>query len=177
MLEPTFLCWGDIHKRYAQQSKQTPDIKDSTAYHISAMSDEILVIASVKTYVDIRNARSGQRIRQVVTEQDIECRAIAFAPDGQHFGVGLENGDILVYEAGLRLDFETRPIRVSSVEHSPVTSIVFSQGSILMGSSTLDNMVRTYRLNNLSDGCFKQYLKPLVQGKRSDPADIADLDL
>jgi WD40 repeat protein len=177
VLEVSFLCWGDINKRYAQQPKQAIDVKSTSAYYRSALSDEILAIASVQTFVDIRNARSGQRIRQLVLEpQGVECRSIAFSPDGQHLAIGLENGDILVYEAGLRLDFATRPLRVT-YNNIPVTSVVFSHNSLFMAACTLDNNARVFLLSNLSDGCLEQFNKPSVHGKRSETADITDIDL
>jgi WD40 repeat protein len=174
--DTTFLCWGDINKRYAHQAKLAIEINSPLAYHRSALSDEILAIASVKSVVDIRNARTGQRIRQLTFEPDVECSAIAFSPDGQSLGIGLENGDLLVYEAGLRLDFASRHIRVPQVDNIGIAAIAFSPDSLLMAATTLDSSVVVYRVSNLSTGYLENFVKPMVYGKRSEPADITDVD-
>jgi WD40 repeat protein len=173
-LEISIVCWGDITQRYAPQPKTAIAQKGPGSYYKSALTDDILAIASFETFIDIRNARSGQRINQLRLERGT-CRTIGFSPDSQRLVIGLDNGDVLVYQAGIKIDFAEPPVAVGT--DSPITSIVFSHDSLLMAVCTQDNIVRAYRLGNLSDGFFEQFVEPSVYGKRSKSADIADLAL
>ena len=169
--------WGDITQRYAFQPKPAIEHRTPSSYHLAALTDEILAIASYETYIDIRNAKTGQRIHQLKLEIQSHIRVIVFSPDGQHLAVGLKTGDIYVFHAGLRLDFSTPPIRVKYVHDSPVVAITISHDSLLMAAATQDNVVRAYRLRNLSDGHFEEWAQPIVYGSRSKPAGISDVAL
>jgi WD40 repeat protein len=173
-LETEIVCWGDITQRYALQPKPAISQKGPGSYYKSAITDDILAIASFETFIDIRNAKTGQRINQLRLERGV-CRTIGFSPDSQRLVIGLDNGDVLVYQAGIRIDFAEPPVVVST--ESPITSIVFSHDSLLMAVCTQDNIVRAYRLGNLSDGFFEQFVEPSVYGRRSKSADVADLAL
>ena len=174
-LEPTTLCWGETSGRHAPSPKPLSHVKNiDHPYRLAALTHDILAIASVQ-YVDIRNAQTGERIKQL-TIPDVIPRAIMFSPNGQYLAIGLENGDIIVYHAGLLFDFPAPPIHVPRSGKTPVTSIAFSYDSLIMAVCTKDNIVRVYRLENLSKGSFRKYVEPLSQGKRSNP-DIADLAL
>jgi WD40 repeat protein len=174
-LEPTVLCWGETSGRHAPSPKPLSHLKIiDNPYRLAALTHDILAIASVQ-YVDIRNAQTGERIK-LLTVPDVIPRAIAFSPNGQYLAIGLENGDIIVYHAGLLFDFPAPPIHVPRSGKTPVTSIAFSHDSLIMAVCTKDNIVRVYRLENMSKGSFRKYVEPLSQGKRSNP-DIADLAL
>ena len=136
------------------------------------MTDNVLAIASVESYVDLRNAKTGQRINLLRFENPAVCQTIQFSPDGQYLAVGLSDGDVLVFPAGLQLGFHEPPICVS--HSSRVNSVAFSPDSLLMTVATQDSILRAYRLSNLSDGYFEQFIEPSVYGRKSKPADIAD---
>lgn len=175
LLEPTVLCWGDTSGRHAPSPKPLSHFKSiDHPYRLAALTHDILAIASDE-YVDIRNARTGERIKQW-TIPGIVSRAMTFSPNGQYLAIGLENGDIIVYHAGILFDFPAPPIHVPHSGKTPVTTIAFSHDSLIMAVCTKDNIVRVYRLENLSKGSFRKYIEPLSQGKRSNP-DIADLAL
>jgi WD40 repeat protein len=181
--ESQIVCWGDNTKRFAPQPKITVEQKSITSYHIAALSNRVLAIASQEAFVDIRNAGTGERINLLrLDPSDLICRTLDFSPDGQHLAVGFENGDVLIFQAGLLFDFagET-PIRLRYKEGGfhkiPVVSVAFSHDSSLMAICTKDNVVRCYRLDHLSDGFFEEYDEPATYGKRGSPADISDLAL
>ena len=175
LLEPKILCWGDTGGRHATRPKPLTHLKTiDHPYHLAALTPDILAIISVE-YIDIRNARTGERINKL-TIHDVVSRAMVFSPNGQHLAIGSENGDIIVYHAGLLFDFPTPPIRVPHSGKVEVTSIAFSHDSLIIAISIKDNIVRVYRLENLSKGSFRKYVDPLSQGKRSN-SDIADISL
>ena len=175
-LEPTLLCWGETAGRYAQVPKPLSHVKTvDHPYYLAALTPDILALASLETYLDIRNAKTGERIKQL-TFPDSACRAIVFSPSGQFLAIGLENGDIIIYHAGLLFDFPADPIRVPHSGKTPVNTIAFSHDSLIMAVCTKDNIIRVFRLENLSKGSFRKYVEPLAQGRRSNP-DVADLAL
>jgi WD40 repeat protein len=175
LTEPTVLCWGETSGRHAPSPKPLSHLKNiDHPYRLAALTHDILAIASVES-VDIRNAKTGERIKQLMIPGDVS-RAISFSPNGQYLAIGLDNGDIIVYHAGLLFDFPAPPIRVPRSGKSPVASIAFSHDSLIMAVCTKDNIVRVYRLENLSKGGFRKYVEPLSHGKRSNP-DIADIAL
>ena len=175
--EVKVICWGDITQRYAFQPKQAIEQRSILSYHRAALTDEIIAIASFESFIDIRNAKTGQRIHQLRLEVQSNIRAIVFSPDGQHLAVGLKTGDIFVYHAGLKFEFSAPPIRVRYDHESPITSITISHDSLLMAASTEDNIVRAYRFLNLSDGHFEEWVQPVQYGSRNKPAPISDLAL
>jgi WD40 repeat protein len=178
---PTFevnvICWGDITQRYAPMPKPAIEQRSLYSYHRAALAEEIIAIASFQTFIDIRNAKTGQRIHQLRLEAQSNIRVIVFSPDGQHLAVGLKTGDIFVFHSGLRYEFSTPPIRVRNEHESPIISITISHDSLLMVVSTQDNVVRAYRLRNLSDGHFEEWIQPIKYGTRNKPAPISDLAL
>jgi hypothetical protein len=170
--ECKFVCWGDVTQRYAPLPKPALEQKTASSYYRAAMTDTVLAIASVETFVDLRNARTGQRIKLLQVENAAVCQTIRFTHDGNHLAVGLSDGDVLVYQAGLQFDFLQPPVCVS--HSSRVNSVAFSPNSLLMTVATQDSIVRAYRLANLADGYFEQFIEPSVYGRKSKPADIAD---
>jgi WD40 repeat protein len=170
--ETKIVCWGDVTQRYAPQPKPALEQKSPSSYYRAAMSDNVLALASIESYVDLRNVKTGQRINLLRFENPAVCQTIRFSPDGQHLAVGLSDGDVLVFLAGLQLGFHEPPICVS--HSSRVNSVAFSPDSLLMTVATQDSILRAYRLSNLSDGYFEQFIEPSVYGRKSKPADIAD---
>lgn len=177
--EKRFVCWGDMNGRYAREPRSFElQTKPENHYCMATMTDTILAIAQ-KSSVDIRNARTGGRIEQLPLADF--PRTIVFSPDGKHLAVGTDN-QIFVYRQGLQSFSPPICIHTTSLR-----SIVFSHDSKLMATCTKDNIVRAYRLDNLSIGCFQKYVEPLQYGKcRGDSiyphrcfktADIADIDL
>ena len=175
--EVTIACWGDNTQRYAPHPKPSIEQRSSLSYHMAALTDEIIAIASLETFVDIRNAKTGQRVHQLKLEVTSQITAIVFSPDGQHLAVGLKSGDIFVFHSGLRLEFSARPLWIKYDHESPVTSFAISHDSLLMAAATQDNVVRAYRLRSLSDGHFEEWVQPCRYGSRSKPALISDLAL
>lgn len=182
--ETAILCWGDITKRFAPSPKHAIEQKSLFSYYMAALTEEMLAIAMVERYVDIRNARTGERITQLTIDPpNVKCRSIIFSPNGQYLAVGLANGDVIVFQSGVRLDFGGVPVKVSysgmsaNTSRLKVTSIAFSPDSALIAISTKDNTVRAFHLDNLSEGHFQQYTEPVVYGKKSKPADISDISL
>lgn len=172
------LCWGDINRRFATHQKPTIEQYSPLSYHLAALSNDILAICSVETFVDIRNARTGERIKHwKLPRSGIICRSIAFSPNGQYLAIGLDSGDIYVYQAGLILDFAAQAIHVRYKINMAIGSIVFSHDSLLMAVCTKDNVIRAYRPDNLSYGNFVEFVEPAVYGKHSKTADIADVGL
>jgi WD40 repeat protein len=170
--ENKIVCWGDVTQRYAAQPKPAIEQKTAHSYYRAAMTDDVLALASVESFVDLRNAKSGQRINLLNFENAAVCQAVRFTPDGQHLAVALSDGDVFVYQAGLQFEFLEPPICVS--HSSKVNSVAFSPDSLLMTVATQDCIVRAYRLSNLSEGYFEQFIEPSVYGRKSKPADIAD---
>jgi hypothetical protein len=184
-LEPKIVCWGDMNGRNAPeprplQLQTTPE----NHYHLAAITDGVLAISQMDA-IDIRNVNTGKRIEQLqVTEYP---RTMVFSLKGIYLAIGTDSGDIFVYRRGLDGLYSAFPIRISRSVNTSVTSIVFSTDSTLMAACGRDNVVRVYRLSNLSIGCIQKYVEPLAYGKcRGDityphkcfkVADIADIDL
>jgi WD40 repeat protein len=182
-LEPGLICWGDLTKRYGPQPRSAVDLEKSKdrrqgslSYYMAALTNDVLAIASANTYVDIRNAGTGERIAQLKLPSENQCRTIAFSPDGQNLAIGLSQGEIFVYRAGLVRNFGGESIHLTQ-NNIPITTIVFSHDSLLMVVCTKDNCVRAYRVDNLSAGAFEEYIKPSEYGKPPKPADISDISL
>lgn len=185
-LEPKIVCWGDMNGRNGPEPRplQLQTIPENH-YHLAAITDEILAISQMEA-IDIRNVTTGKRIEQLPMVTDFP-RTIVFSLKGVFLAIGTDSGDILVYRRGLDWTYSAFPIRITRSVNSPVTSIVFSTDSTLMATSGKDNVVRVYRLSNLSIGCIQKYVEPLAYGKcRGDiayphkcfkAADIADVDL
>ena len=184
-LDPKIVCWGDMNGRNAPEPRplQLQTIPENH-YHLAAITDEILAISQMDA-IDIRNVKTGKRIGQLpMTDFP---RTIAFSLKGIYLAIGTDSGDILVYRRGLDWTYSAFPIRISRSVNTPVMSIVFSTDSTLMATCGKDNVVRVYRLSNLSIGCIQKYVEPLAYGKcRGDityphkcfkAADIADIDL
>jgi WD40 repeat protein len=170
--ENKIVCWGDVTQRYAPLPKPAIEQKTAHSYYRAAMTDDVLALASVESFVDLRNAKTGQRINLLNFENAAVCQTVRFSPDGKQLAIALSDGDVLVYQAGLQYDFLEPPICVS--HSSRVNSVAFSPDSLLMTVATQDCIVRAYRLSNLSDGYFEQFIEPAVYGRKSKPADIAD---
>jgi len=181
--EPSLICWGDLTKRYGPQPRSAIDLEKSKdrrqgslSYYMAALTNDVLAIASANTYVDIRNARTGERIAQLKLQSENQCRTIAFSPDGQNLAIGLSQGEIFVYRAGLVRDFGGESIHLNQ-NKMPITTIVFSHDSLLMVVCTKDNFVRAYRVDDLTAGAFEEYIRPSEYGKPPKPADISDISL
>ena len=182
--DPTLICWGDLTKRFGPQPRsaveleKTKDRKQGAlSYYMAALTNDILAIASVNTYVDVRNARTAERIAYLtLPSSENQCRALAFSPDGQNLAVGLSQGEIIVFRAGLVRDFSGEPVHINQ-NNTPITTIVFSHDSLLMVVCTKDNYLRVYRVDNLSAGAFEEYIRPCEYGKPPKPADISDISL
>ena len=181
--EPSLICWGDLTKRYGPQPRSAIELEKSKdrkqgtlSYYMATLTNDVLAIASGNTYVDVRNAKTGERIAQLTLPSNSQCRAIVFSPDGQNLAVGLSQGEIFVYQAGLVRDFGGDPIHLTQT-NNPITTIVFSHDSLLMVVCTKDNIIRAYRVDNLTVGAFEEYVKPSEYGKPPKPANISDISL
>lgn len=181
--DPTLICWGDLTKRYGPQPRSAVELEKGRdrkqgvlSYYMGTLTNDVLAIASVDTYVDVRNARTGERIAHLTLPSENQCRAITFSPDGQNLAVGLSQGEIIVYRAGLVSDFGGEPIHLNQ-NNMPLTTMVFSHDSLLMVACTKDNFVRVYRVDNLTAGAFEEYIKPSEYGKPPKPANISDISL
>jgi WD domain, G-beta repeat len=178
-IDTRVVCWGDITQRCGPEPKIAIEQKSFLSYNMAALGDEILAIASFEVLIDIRNAKSGERINQVRLDVKSPIRCIILSPDGGHLVVGLKTGDIFVFSAGVQLQFSGPPIRIKPDHETPVTSIAISQDSLLMAVAREDNTVCAYRLQNLATGHFRQWRDPCLyrDGTRSKSAVVCDLAL
>jgi hypothetical protein len=129
--------------------KQVNEPSDrSPVYTSAAMSDAILCIACIGNCIDIHETSTGQRIR-TVSFPNLRCRTLTISPNGILLAVGMETGEILIYDISIEADFPTEPVLIESSDASrPVNCIAFSPDSTLMSYCSSKNVIYTYSLDD-----------------------------
>ena len=116
-------------------------------YARAAMSDTVLCIACIGNCIDIHDASTGRRIK-TVSFPNLQCRALTVSPNGRFLAVGMETGEILVYDFHIEANFPPEPILIeSSVASRSVNCIAFSPDSTLMSYCSSKNVIYTYSLD------------------------------
>jgi WD40 repeat protein len=131
-------------------------------YLRAVMTDQILCIACAENCVDVHDAGTGERLGTLEFPQR-RCWTIAMAPAGKVLAVGMETGELLLYDAGEAGNFITTPTLIPPPTAKSVNSIAFSPDSTYMSMCTSDNIIRTYRLeSNVATllGIFDRKLDP-----------------
>ena len=120
----------------------------SPVYASAAMSDTILCIACIGNCIDIHETSTGQRIR-TVSFPDLRCRTLTISPNGGLLAVGMETGEILIYDISIEANFSTEPVLIESSDASrSVNCIAFSPDSTLMSYCSSKNVIYTYSLGD-----------------------------
>jgi WD40 repeat protein len=116
-------------------------------YVRAVMTDQILCIACAENCIDVHDSRTGERLGTLEFPQR-RCWTMAMAPGGKVLAVGMETGEMLLYDAGDAGNFITTPTLIPPPTARSVNAIAFSPDSTYMSMCTSDNIIRTYRLES-----------------------------
>jgi WD40 repeat protein len=169
------ICYGFNDGTYGRpKEKQSKYPRGSLPrYRQAALSDTVLCLACEEACIDIHDATTGKRRTTLTLPQP--CWTLQMSPNGKQLAIAIENGELLLYNTGPAGDFDTNPLwiiqDVENLELRLVTCIAFSPDSKYMSVCTMDNIIRTYRLDIASHSIswISTYNRDLTERACRDP--------
>ena len=126
-------------------------------YVCAAMSDTILCVACKENCIDIHETSSGRRIT-TVSFPNRRYRTHEISPNGSLLAVGMEKGEILMYDIGSEVtSYKEKVLNKSLRASGSVKCIAFSPDSTLISYCTSENIIYTYSLNESNEGPISRY--------------------
>jgi len=114
-------------------------------YLKAAMTDRVLCIACAESCVDVHITPTGRKIA-TLEFPGRKCSSIAMSPNRELLAVGMESGEILIYNAGAEENFNTPPRSVKELDGRSINCVTFSPNSRILGSCSVSNIIRIYNL-------------------------------
>lgn len=147
--KPELRCTGSHDAKYGQNLKSMifrTSRNMKPVYHRAVVSDELLCIAGMDSYVDIHDVASGKQIGLVVLPAKLRCWTMSLSPVGRTLAIGTDTGEILVYKLGSENFNTVRPEQFQGAERRSINCIAFSPNSLYMSTCASDNVIRTFNL-------------------------------
>jgi len=151
-------------------SGQNPGRRFTPTYAKAAMTDKVLAIACLESFIDIHETQTGKRIGSVPYPDHRSCMALCISPNGQFLAAGLDNGDAIFYVAGELGTFEAYPprlIRESGI--GAINSIAFTPNSKYVSLCMAANAVYTYELRGTEVVKMSKYDRDLLPKQCKSP--------
>ena len=169
------ICYGANDGKYGKTPDDARKDLDAMAhprdYHPTfvraVMSDRVLCIACAESCVDIYITTTGRRIGTIQFPQR-KCSSLKMSPNGEVLAVGMETGEVLLYNAGSDENFVTTPVMLNECDARAVNAIAFSPNSVFLATCG-GNLVNIYRLGGDSPRLLSRYNRHLTEKQCRSP--------
>lgn len=148
---PIHICCGMPDGRYGKtrgtvkfDHEALEKRRGMVIYSRAVMSDDVLCIACEESCVDVHDTKTGRRLG-VIEFPNRKCSSLRMAPNGQVLSIGMETGEVLLYNA-VTGNFLVDPVIVKNSTAS-VTCIAFNPNSQFMSIGTSENKIYTYNVD------------------------------
>lgn len=144
------ICYGANDGQFGNSKSVLSGTGPLTPKYVRAvMSDRSLCIACQEGYIDVRDAKTGRRLRRI--DSSVNCN-IAMSPNGEILALAMNSGELQVFSSGPEWDFNTTSFYVIGEAENPklmrfVKCMAFSPSSVYLAACTSDNVIRTYKLD------------------------------